>query len=59
VAISVTELFDPQANHWSQGPTLDPAWIGMTATRLGNGKVLLFGGETTAGDPRPSVLLFE
>lgn len=58
-AVSVTELYDPQANQWNPGPTLDPAWFALTATMLGNGKVLLFGGENTQGFPQPSTLLFE
>jgi hypothetical protein len=58
-AISLTELFDPRTGQWTQGPTLTPAWSGLTATRLGNGKVLLFGGEDAAGNPQPTALLFE
>ena len=57
--IPMTELFDPRTNLWSVGPTLDPAWSGVTATLLGNGKVLLFGGETALGFPEPTVLLYE
>jgi hypothetical protein len=58
-AISLTELFDPRTNAWSPGPTLQPAWANMTATLLGTGKVLLFGGENAQGSPEPSTLLFE
>jgi len=38
---------------------LDPAWFNATATPLGNGKVLLFGGETALGERLGSVLLYE
>ena len=57
--IRETELFDPRSGHVTPGPMLDPAWFNVTATLLGNGKVLLFGGETALGDPQASVLLYE
>ena len=57
--ISETELFDAPTGKWTAGPRLDPAWVGVTATLLGNGKVLLFGGEDPQGFPRPDVILFE
>lgn len=59
VGIPVTELFDPRTNQWTTGPTLDPAWFGVTATLLANGKVLLFGGEAQDGSPQPTALLYE
>jgi hypothetical protein len=58
-AVSLTELFDPRTDLWSPGPTLQPAWPNSTATLLGNGKVLVFGGENAGGGPEPSTLLFE
>ena len=57
--ISETELFDAPTGKWTAGPRLDPAWVGVTATLLGNGKVLLFGGEDAQGVPRPDAFLFE
>jgi hypothetical protein len=57
--IPVTELFDPQANRWTVGPTLDPAWTRATATLLTTGRVLLFGGESLDGSPKPTALLYE
>jgi hypothetical protein len=57
--ISETELFDAGTGKWTAGPSLDPAGVGVTATLLGNGKVLLFGGEDAQGFPRPNVFLFE
>jgi hypothetical protein len=54
-----TELFDPRTGKWTAGPLLDRAWAGVTATLLGNGKVLLFGGEDAAGFPRPDTFLLE
>ena len=57
--VSATELFDARTGKWTAGPVLDPAWVGVTATLLGNGKVLLFGGEDAQGLPRPEVFLFE
>jgi len=58
-AVELTELYDPAANAWSPGPTLSPAWPGATASLLGNGKVLVFGGENAAGFPVASTFLFE
>jgi hypothetical protein len=57
--ISETELFDATTGRWTAGPLLNPAWVGVTATLLGNGKVLLFGGEDAGGFPRPEAFLFE
>jgi N-acetylneuraminic acid mutarotase len=58
-AVTLTELFDPATNAWTSGPTLQTAWPGATATLLGNGKVLVFGGENAGGFPEPTALLFE
>ncbi|HEY1334224.1 MAG TPA: hypothetical protein VGF31_08210 [Myxococcaceae bacterium] len=58
-AVELTELYDPAANAWAPGPTLSPAWPGATATLLGNGKVLVFGGENASGFPVASTFLFE
>jgi len=59
LAVPQTELFDPSIGQWAAGPRLDPAWLGLTATLLGNGKVLLFGGADGSGFPRANVFLFE
>jgi len=59
VGIPATEIFDPTTNGWSLGPVLQPAWIESTVTLLGNGKVLIFGGETPQTDPVSTVMLFE
>jgi hypothetical protein len=56
--ISETELFDATMGKWTAGPRLDP-FVRVTATLLGNGKVLLFGGEDAQGFPRPNAFLFE
>ena len=40
------------------GASIGPAWVGVTATLLGNGKVLLIGGEDAQGFPRPEAFLF-
>lgn len=58
-AVELTELYDPAANKWAPGPTLSPALPGATATLLGNGKVLVFGGENAGGFPEASTFLFE
>jgi len=58
-AVALTELYDPATNAWAPGPTLQAAWRGATATLLGNGKVLVFGGEGSSGFPEASTLLFE
>jgi len=59
LAVPETELFDPSIGQWAPGPRLDPAWLGLTATLLGNGRVLLFGGADGNGFPRPNMFLFE
>ncbi|HEY1907077.1 MAG TPA: kelch repeat-containing protein [Myxococcaceae bacterium] len=58
-AVALTELYDPATNAWAPGPTLQAAFPGATATLLGNGKVLIFGGESASGFPVPKTLLFE
>ena len=58
-AVPQTELYDRATNTWNPGPTLQAAWLSATATLLGNGKVLVFGGENPSGFPEPSTLLFE
>jgi hypothetical protein len=58
-AVALAEIYDPATNAWSPGPTLQAAWPGATATLLGNGKVLIFGGENGSGFPEPTALLFE
>jgi Kelch motif/Galactose oxidase, central domain len=58
-AVVLAEIYDPATNAWSPGPTLQMAWPGATATLLGNGKVLIFGGENASGFPEPTTLLFE
>lgn len=58
-AVALTELYDPTTNVWSPGPSLQAAFPGATATLLGSGKVLIFGGENASGFPVPSTLLFE
>ena len=58
-AVALTELYDPATNVWHPGPMLQAAWRGATATLLGNGKVLVFGGEGASGFPKGSTLLFE
>jgi hypothetical protein len=42
-----TELYDPVARTWTNGPSLKLAREYHTATLLPNGKVLIAGGETT------------
>jgi len=59
LAVPETELFDPSIGQWAPGPRLDPAWLGLTATLPGNGRVLLFGGADGNGFPRPNMFLFE
>ncbi|TMA73083.1 MAG: hypothetical protein E6J67_17315 [Deltaproteobacteria bacterium] len=44
---------------WTTGPTLDPAFFSATVTMLGNGKVLVFGGEDAGGLPQSAAALFE
>lgn len=58
-AVALTELYDPTTNAWAHGPSLQAAPRGATATLLGNGRVLIFGGEDTSGFPVGSTLLFE
>jgi len=58
-ASSVSELFDAGERRWTPGPKVDPPWAESTATRLANGKVLVFGGQDEAGFPVSTVQLFE
>ena len=58
-AVALTELYDPATNAWTPGPMVQPALPGATVTLLGNGKVLIFGGENATGFPVPTTLLFE
>ena len=58
-AVAQTEIYDPQSNSWAPGPTLQPAWLSPTVTLLVNGKVLVHGGENTAGFPEATTFLFE
>jgi hypothetical protein len=48
VGIGVTEIFDP-ARGWTAGPVLQPAWVDSTATLVGNGELLIFGGTRLTG----------
>jgi hypothetical protein len=59
VAVPATEIFDPSTGRWSAGPTLDPAFSAATVTLLGNGKVLVFGGEDAGGFPQAAAELFD
>jgi len=59
VAVKATEIFDPKTGRWSAGPVLDPAFFAATVTMLGNGKVLIFGGQDAAGFPQAAAALFE
>ncbi|HZX94315.1 MAG TPA: kelch repeat-containing protein [Myxococcales bacterium] len=59
VGIQPSEIYDAASNSWSPGPVLQRAWTESTVTLLGNGKVLIFGGETPGGDPVSTVMLFE
>jgi hypothetical protein len=58
-SVALTELYDPAANAWAPGPTLRQSPRGATVTLLGNGKVLVHGGENTSGFPERSTFLFE
>lgn len=58
-AVASTEIFDSSSNGWNPGPTLQAAWRSSTVTLLGNGKVLVHGGESIAGFPEASTFLFE
>jgi hypothetical protein len=58
-AVAQTEIYGPSINAWSTGPMLQAAWRGATVTLIGNGKVLVFGGEGASGFPEASTLLFE
>lgn len=53
-----TQVYDPVADSWSNGPNLPEPLIAHTATLLGNGKVLVAAGVETAvvfGVPFPDV----
>ncbi len=59
VGIPATEIFDPSTGLWTAGPTLHPAFFAATVTMLGNGKVLVFGGQDAGGFPVAKVAIFE
>jgi len=59
VGVPATEIFDPSTGRWNAGPVLDPAFFAATVTMLGNGKVLVFGGQDVGGFPQSAVALFE
>ena len=59
VGVHATEIFDPATGRWSAGPTLGPAFFAATVTLLGNGKVLVFGGQDVGGAPQAAAALFE
>ena len=44
LTIATTELRDPTTGTWTPGPAMNVARIGHTATRLGDGRVLVVGG---------------
>jgi hypothetical protein len=43
---TITEIFDPKTNSWTDGPTLRQARGNHTATLLADGRVLVAGGST-------------
>lgn len=59
IGVSATEIFDPATGRWNAGPVLQPAFFAATVTMLGNGKVLVFGGQDVGGFPQSAVALFE
>lgn len=57
-AKATSEIYDPNTNSWSPGPSLPQPTIGHTATLLGSGNVLVAGGVRVAfvfGAPIPSI----
>jgi len=42
--LSSVEIYDPQTNEWTDGPSMNNARLRMTATLLPSGKVFVFGG---------------
>lgn len=59
IPIPATEIFDPSTGRWSEGPMINRAFFAATVTLLGNGKVLVFGGEDITGFPRANAAVFE
>ena len=57
--VALTEIYDPRSNGWASGPELQTAWLSPTVTLLGNGRVLVHGGENASGFPEASTFLFE
>jgi hypothetical protein len=57
--IQETFFYDPAANSWSPAPDLVPAAAAPSVTMLANGKVLVFGGETSFEDPVATTAIFE
>jgi N-acetylneuraminic acid mutarotase len=51
-------LFDPLANTWSSGPPLKTKLSAHTATLLADGRVLVAGGDTLAGEKLAEVEIY-
>jgi N-acetylneuraminic acid mutarotase len=58
---SAVERYDPRRRHWSMLPPLRTARGGIAAVRLGDGRIVVFGGEqlTPGGTTIASVELFD
>ena len=54
-----TEIFDPATGRWTEGPMINRGFYAATVTMLGNGKVLVFGGEDPGGFPGANAAVFE
>ncbi|AGC49304.1 kelch domain-containing protein [Myxococcus stipitatus DSM 14675] len=57
--IQSAEIFDPALNLWTRAGYLKVARARHTATLLGNGKVLIVGGNNASGQPLKSVELYD
>lgn len=57
--LDTLELFDPESGTWSAGPSMPEARSGLSAVKVDDGRVLIFGGQTGAESIPTSVLVFD
>jgi hypothetical protein len=57
--LATLELFDPATGTWTAGPSMPEARSGLSAVKVEDGRVLIFGGKTNAESIPTTVLSFD